>query len=75
MGLNLQHGGRIVVWFGLNWNLEFYQQGNARLHRQGQTKPVTIMHIVVAGGIDEKIMNALAGKATTQSQLLEHLRV
>ncbi len=75
MGLNLQYGGRIVVWFGLNWNLEFYQQGNARLHRQGQTKPVTIMHIVVSGGIDEKIMNALAGKATTQSQLLEHLRV
>ena len=73
-GLNLQKGGNIVVWFGLNWSLELYQQFNGRLHRQGQTKPVTIFHIVAEGTIDEKILLALASKAKTQAELIDALK-
>ena len=74
MGINLQKGGNIIVWYGLTWNLEHYQQGNARLHRQGQDSSVTVMHLVVKGGIDEKIMLALNGKAKTQQDLLDYLK-
>ena len=73
-GLNLQKGGSLIVWFGLNWSLELYQQFNARLHRQGQDKPVRIIHIVVKDCIDEKVMKAIAGKALTQSDLLNALK-
>ena len=73
-GLNLQRGGSLIVWFGLNWSLELYQQFNARLHRQGQDKPVRIIHIVVKDCIDEKVMKAIAGKALTQSDLLNALK-
>jgi SNF2 family DNA or RNA helicase len=73
-GLNLQAGGSNIVWFGLNWSLELYQQFNARLHRQGQDKPVKIIHIVVKKGIDEKVMKALGSKAKTQKDLLEYLK-
>jgi SNF2 family DNA or RNA helicase len=73
-GLNLQAGGSNIVWFGLNWSLELYQQFNARLHRQGQNKPVKIIHIVVKKGIDEKVMKALGSKAKTQKDLLEYLK-
>lgn len=73
-GLNLQHGGCIVVWFGLNWSLELYQQFNARLDRQGQKRQVRIVHFVASGGIDEKVMLALKAKAQTQQQLLDYLK-
>ena len=73
-GLNLQAGGNIIVWFGLNWSLELYQQFNGRLHRQGQTKPVKIIHLVIEDCIDEKVITAIANKAETQNDLLEALK-
>jgi SNF2 family DNA or RNA helicase len=73
-GLNAQHGGSIIVWFGLNWSLELYQQFNARLHRQGQENVVRVFHLVTAGCIDEKVLEALASKAESQEQLLQYLR-
>lgn len=74
-GLNLQAGGSLCVWFGLNWSLELYQQFNARLHRQGQTKPVRIVHIVAGGCIDERVMQTLSMKDATQRDLLSALKV
>ena len=74
-GLNLQYGGSIIVWYTLpNWNLELYQQANARLHRQGQTKLVRIYHIIAEGTIDEDVMQSLDKKDTTQKALIEALR-
>lgn len=73
-GLNLQDGGHIVVWFGLPWSLELYQQANARLHRQGQTQPVRIYHIIAEGTMDENVMQVLAGKAARQDDLLAALK-
>ena len=73
-GLNLQEGGSDVVWFGLNWNLELYQQANARLHRQGQKHTVYIHHILAAGTVDEDVMNALQRKGDCQAALLEALK-
>ena len=70
-GLNLQNGGSTVVWFGLTWSLELYQQTNARLWRQGQTADtVVIQHIIAKGTIDEQIMKALKTKDTTQAALI-----
>ncbi|WZY00350.1 DEAD/DEAH box helicase [Bacillus sp. FSL W7-1360] len=69
-GLNLQDGGHMIVWFGLTWSLEEYQQANARLHRQGQTRTVVVHHLVAQGTLDEDIMAALKRKATGQNQLL-----
>ncbi|MBR3070196.1 MAG: DEAD/DEAH box helicase family protein, partial [Lachnospiraceae bacterium] len=59
-GLNLQEGGHIVVWYSLPWSLELYQQANARLYRQGQTKPVIINHLIATGTADENVMASLA---------------
>ena len=73
-GLNLQHGGRHLVWFGPTFSLELYLQMNARLYRQGQTKPVVIHHIVAKGTIDEDIMKVLSSKNATQEGLLIALR-
>lgn len=74
-GLNLQHGGSIIVWFTLpNWNLELYQQANARLHRQGQKNAVRIYHIIVDKTIDEDVMRSLQEKDTTQKNLIESLK-
>jgi SNF2 family DNA or RNA helicase len=73
-GLNLQNGGHIVIWFGLNWSLELYMQANARLHRQGQIKPVMIYHLIAKGTIDEDVMRALNGKAEKQEALLEAIK-
>lgn len=73
-GLNLQHGGHILIWFSLTWSLELYQQTNARLHRQGQTNPVIITHIVARGTIDERIMKALTDKNFTQAKLIEAVK-
>lgn len=70
-GLNLQSGGSTLVWFGLTWSLELYQQTNARLWRQGQiADTVVIQHIVAKGTIDEQIMKALKTKDTTQAALI-----
>ena len=70
-GLNLQNGGSTLVWFGLTWSLELYQQTNARLWRQGQTADtVVIQHIIAKGTIDEQIMKALKTKDTTQAALI-----
>lgn len=73
-GLNLQQGGSLCVWFGLNWSLELYQQFNARLHRQGQTKPVRIIHLVAEGCIDERVVQVLEDKDAVQSSLLKALK-
>lgn len=73
-GLNLQQGGNHVIWFGLNWSLELYQQANKRLHRQGQTEKVIVHHLAVAEGVDGDVLNTLAGKETTQEQLLLALK-
>ena len=69
-GLNLQAGGNIIVWYGLTWSLEQYQQANARLYRQGQDKPVIINHLVTKGTMDEQVMKALQSKAAGQDALL-----
>ena len=73
-GLNLQDGGSIIVWFGLTWSLELYQQANARLHRQGQKKSVIIHHLVAEGTIDEDVMKALEDKASGQDALMEAVK-
>ena len=73
-GLNLQAGGNIIVWFGLPWSLELYQQANARLHRQGQTERVIIHHLIAEGTMDEVVMEALANKAKGQDALLEAVK-
>lgn len=73
-GLNLQHGGALCVWYGLSWSLELYQQFNARLHRQGQTRPVRIVHLVASGCIDERVMAVLGQKDAQQNALLDALR-
>ena len=69
-GLNLQHGGSTIVWFGLNWSLELYEQANARLWRQGQKETVVIHRLVVKGTMDEQVMRALHEKAADQNALL-----
>ncbi len=69
-GLNLQAGGNIIVWYGLTWSLEQYQQANARLYRQGQTHTVIVHHLVTAGTIDERVMKALQTKEAGQNALL-----
>lgn len=73
-GLNAQFGGRVVVWFGLNWSLELYQQFIKRLHRQGQLGTVRVLHIVADGTIDERLIGGLAIKDQTQAGLLKHIR-
>ena len=73
-GLNLQNGGSMIVWFGLTWSLEYYQQFNARLHRQGQLRPVRVVHIVSADTIDERVLQVLTMKDATQKSLLAALK-
>ena len=73
-GLNLQTGGSTLVWFGLTWSLELYQQTNARLWRQGQKDTVVIHHIIAKGTIDEQVMNALKRKDKTQAALIEAVK-
>ena len=75
-GLNLQAGGSTLIWFGLTWSLELYQQTNARLWRQGQkAETVVIHHIIAENTIDERIMNALRKKDKTQSALIDAVKV
>ena len=74
-GLNLQSGGSTLVWFGLTWSLELYQQTNARLWRQGQSsETVVIQHIVAEGTIDERILKALSEKDSTQQSLIDAVK-
>ena len=73
-GLNLQAGGRHVIWYGLTWSLELYQQANARLYRQGQPYPVIIHRLLVGGGMDESVADALEGKRGTQDALMTALK-
>ena len=75
-GLNLQKGGSLIVWYGLSWSLELYQQFNARLHRQGQTKPVRVLHILAENTADNAVLTVLAEKEGVQDKLLrvvEHI--
>lgn len=74
-GLNLQRGGHHVIWFGLTWALEQYQQANKRLHRQGQTEPCIIHNLIVQGGVDEDVIRALNRKEGAQNSLLSALQV
>ena len=74
-GLNLQDGGNMLVWFGLTWSLELYQQTVARLWRQGQeSETVVVQHIITKGTIDERIMKALSEKDTTQAALIDAVK-
>ncbi|MCW6662752.1 DEAD/DEAH box helicase [Aerococcaceae bacterium NML190073] len=73
-GLNLQAGGSTMIWFGLTWSLELYQQCNARLHRQGQTDTVVIHHIIAKGTIDEDVMAALQRKEKIQNALIDAVK-
>lgn len=72
-GLNMQKGGHVAVWYGTGWNLELWQQANARLHRQGQTKPVTVVRLIAAGTVDERMSASLSQKEGTQLALLRNL--
>nr|WP_237729709.1 DEAD/DEAH box helicase [Petrotoga sp. 8T1HF07.NaAc.6.1] len=73
-GLNLQSGGSTLIWFGLTWSLELYQQTNARLYRQGQNETVIIHHIITKGTIDEDVMTALTKKEETQASLIDAVK-
>lgn len=73
-GLNLQQGGHIIVWFGLTWSLEYYQQANARLDRQGQKESVIVHHIVTRDTLDEKVIKVLEQKEKGQDALLEAVK-
>lgn len=73
-GLNLQSGGSTLIWFGLTWSLELYQQTNARLYRQGQNETVVIHHIITKGTIDEDVMKALTRKEKTQTSLIDAVK-
>lgn len=73
-GLNLQTGGHILVWMTTPWSLELYEQTNARLHRQGQTEPVSIIHLVATDTIDTRVGAALSGKTVTQDALVDAVR-
>ena len=74
-GLNLQRGGHHMIWFGFpNWALEIYQQANKRLHRQGQKFPVIAHHLVVQGGMDEVVLEALHDKGDAQDAIMQALQ-
>lgn len=74
-GLNLQYGGHILIWFGLTWSLELYQQANERLNRPGQTEVCRIYHIVLKGTHDERVLQALSQKEKGQAAAIEALRL
>ena len=74
-GLNLQAGGSTIIWFGLTWSLELYQQTNARLWRQGQTAETVVLHHIIAKDtIDERVMKALRNKDKTQTALIDAVK-
>jgi len=73
-GLNLQYGGSIMVWFGLTWNLEYYEQANARLYRQGQKKTTVIHHLLTENSIDQKVYESLKNKKLDQTELMNAVK-
>lgn len=73
-GLNLQSGGRIIVWFGQTWSLELYQQFNGRLYRQGQQSHVIINHLILSGTHDEDVVKALRSKDKRQNSLINSIK-
>lgn len=73
-GLNMQAGGHVIVWYSPTWNLELYEQANARLHRQGQSKMVVRYHLICTDTMDEVVMNALRSKSDTQEALMTYLK-
>ena len=73
-GLNMQNGGHILVWYTPTWNLEQYQQANARLHRQGQERPVLCYRLICEGTIDNRVIDAISAKDTAQESLLAIIR-
>ncbi len=73
-GLNLQAGGHILIWYGLPWSLELYQQANARLHRMGQTDPVVVHHIVCEDTLDDKVLSVLGQRGAEQDRLIAALK-
>ncbi len=73
-GLNMQDGGNTIIWFGLTWSLELYQQANARLHRQGQKNQVNVYHLIIEDSIDERVMKALQNKTANQDDLMEAVK-
>ena len=73
-GLNLQEGGHTIVWFGVTWNLEQYDQFNARLARQGQKESVIVHRLIARGTLDERVAMVLKAKGDVQSQLVEALK-
>ncbi len=73
-GLNLQAGGSIIIWFGLTWSLELYQQFNARLYRQGQKEHVIIHHLIMQGTHDEDVLKALKQKDKKQNSLMNSIK-
>ena len=73
-GLNIQEGGHILIWFGLTWSLELYQQTNARLWRQGQKNTVSVYHIVTLGTMDENVTQALEAKTVRQDDLIQAVK-
>ena len=74
-GQNIQFGGNLLVWYGLTHDLETYQQMNKRLHRPGQTRPVTIRHIIAKGTYDDDILPKLQDRAITQDEIMADLRL
>jgi len=74
-GLNLQQGGHIIIWYGLTWSLELYQQANERLNRPGQTEVCRIIHIIAKGTHDERVLHSLANKEKGQTAALDALRL
>ena len=73
-GLNMQHGGRIIIWFGTGWNAEYYEQGNARLHRQGQKMSVVVYNLIVENTMDEKALLAVQNKISGQNAMMQALK-
>lgn len=73
-GLNLQYGGSIMVWFGLTWNLEYYEQANARLYRQGQKQTTVIHHLLTENSIDQKVYDSLKNKKLNQNELMNAVK-
>jgi SNF2 family DNA or RNA helicase len=74
-GLNLQEGGHIIIWYGLTWSLELYQQANERLNRPGQTQVCRVYHLILKGTHDSRVLKALKNKDEGQAAALEALRL
>lgn len=73
-GLNLQSGGHIIVWFGMTWSSELYQQFNGRLNRQGQKEVVVVNHLVATDTIDQDVVKSLEGKMKTEQWLMDAVK-